>query len=219
MGLPHILVRFYTNPDGPRGAQDDADRARLLSAFYLFPAVYGVLGRVFTPHLYLTGQTDSVVLVLPEAMVGGLTGELLGALVAAGAFAAFLSTASGLLISVRRLGGLRPAGRIGARVPLQRRRRRARVRAARAAGRRRRDQRPGRVGVRESPRRRSARCSAGHLVARPDRGRRAPAACCSAAAPRRSASSLSRTSLGASGWPSALLTNPAAWSVPLASSR
>jgi cation/acetate symporter len=40
------------------------------------------------------------VLVLPERVVPGLPGELLGGLVAAGAFAAFLSTASGLLVMV-----------------------------------------------------------------------------------------------------------------------
>jgi cation/acetate symporter len=52
------------------------------------------------PELYLTGETDSVVLRLPEAAWPGLGGELLGALVAAGAFAAFMSTASGLMVSV-----------------------------------------------------------------------------------------------------------------------
>jgi len=72
----------------------------LLGAFYLFPAVYGLLGRAYTAELYLTGETDSVVLALPEAAWPGLGGEILGALVAAGAFAAFMSTASGLMVSV-----------------------------------------------------------------------------------------------------------------------
>jgi cation/acetate symporter len=72
----------------------------LLALFYAFPAVYGLLGRALVPELYLTGETDSVVLRLPEAAWPGLPGELLGALVAAGAFAAFMSTASGLLVSV-----------------------------------------------------------------------------------------------------------------------
>jgi Na+(H+)/acetate symporter ActP len=72
----------------------------LLALFYAFPIVYGALGRVLVPELYLTGETDSVVLALPEAAWPGLGGELLGALVAAGAFAAFMSTASGLMVSV-----------------------------------------------------------------------------------------------------------------------
>ena len=55
--------------------------------FYAFPIVYGMLGRVLVPELYIAGETDSVVLALPEAAWPGLGGELLGALVAAGAFA------------------------------------------------------------------------------------------------------------------------------------
>jgi cation/acetate symporter len=100
MGLPHILVRFYTNPDGPAARRTTVRVLGLLALFYAFPVVYGALGRVLVPELYLTGQTDSVVLRLPEAAWPGLGGELLGALVAAGAFAAFMSTASGLMVSV-----------------------------------------------------------------------------------------------------------------------
>jgi cation/acetate symporter len=100
MGLPHILVRFYTNPDGPAARRTTVRVLGLLAMFYAFPAVYGALGRVLVPELYVTGDTDSVVLALPEAAWPGLGGELLGALVAAGAFAAFMSTASGLMVSV-----------------------------------------------------------------------------------------------------------------------
>jgi Na+(H+)/acetate symporter ActP len=100
MGLPHILVRFYTNRDGPAARRTTVRVLGMLGLFYLFPAVYGLLGRVLVPELYVTGNTDVVVLRLPEAAWPGLGGELLGALVAAGAFAAFMSTASGLLVSV-----------------------------------------------------------------------------------------------------------------------
>jgi Na+(H+)/acetate symporter ActP len=100
MGLPHILVRFYTNPDGRAARQTTLIVLVLLGAFYVFPAVYGVLGRLYAPDLYLTRGTDTVVLALPGRVFPGLAGELLSGLVAAGAFAAFLSTASGLLISV-----------------------------------------------------------------------------------------------------------------------
>jgi cation/acetate symporter len=100
MGLPHILVRFYTNPDGPAARRTTVRVLGLLAMFYAFPVVYGALGRVLVPELYVTGETDSVVLALPEAAWPGLGGELLGALVAAGAFAAFMSTASGLMVSV-----------------------------------------------------------------------------------------------------------------------
>ncbi len=100
MGLPHILVRFYTNPDGPAARRTTVRVLGLLGLFYMFPVVYGLLGRALTPQLYVTGTTDEVVLRLPEVAWPGLGGELLAALVAAGAFAAFLSTASGLLVSV-----------------------------------------------------------------------------------------------------------------------
>jgi cation/acetate symporter len=101
MGLPHVLVRFYTNPDGAAARRTTLVVLGLVGMFYLFPTLYGVLGRVYAPQLLLTGDTDAVVLVLPAAALGdGVTGQLLAALVAAGAFAAFLSSASGLLTSV-----------------------------------------------------------------------------------------------------------------------
>jgi Na+(H+)/acetate symporter ActP len=121
MGLPHVLVRFYTNPDGAAARRTTLVVLGLVGLFYLFPTLYGVLGRVYTPQLLMTGQTDAVVLLLPGAALGGgLLGQLLTALVAAGAFAAFLSTSSGLLTSVagvlstdvlaRERGATSPAG-------------------------------------------------------------------------------------------------------------
>jgi Na+(H+)/acetate symporter ActP len=100
MGLPHILVRFYTNPDGVAARRTTVNVLLLLGVFYAFPAVYGFLGRALAPGLYATGHTDSVVLELPELAWPGLGGRILGGLVAAGAFAAFISTSSGLLVSL-----------------------------------------------------------------------------------------------------------------------
>jgi Na+(H+)/acetate symporter ActP len=100
MGLPHVLVRFYTNPDGRRTRRTALAVVALLSCFYLLPTIYGALGRLYVPDLLLTGNTDATVLLLPERLVGGQLGHALAALVTAGAFAAFLSTSSGLTISV-----------------------------------------------------------------------------------------------------------------------
>jgi cation/acetate symporter len=100
MGLPHILVRFYTNPDGPAARQTTVNVLALIGVFYLFPGIYAVLGRAFTPGLYITGQTDTVVLRVPEAVWPGLPGEILAGICAAGAFAAFMSASSGLLVSI-----------------------------------------------------------------------------------------------------------------------
>lgn len=100
MGLPHVAVRFYTSPNGRAARRTTLVVLGLIGTFYLLPPVYGALGRIYAPELALTGAADAAVLVLPERIVGGLAGELLGALLAAGAFAAFLSTASGLTMSV-----------------------------------------------------------------------------------------------------------------------
>ena len=100
IGLPHILVRFYTNPDGEAARRTTLIVILLLSTFYLFPAILAVLARLHAPQLYLSSDSDSIVLALPSLLLPGLPGELLAALVAAGAFAAFLSTSSGLLVSV-----------------------------------------------------------------------------------------------------------------------
>jgi Na+(H+)/acetate symporter ActP len=100
MGLPHVLVRFYTNPDGHSARRTTVRVLGLLSLFYLFPAVYGALGRVLTPQLYTTGQTDDVVLTLPHTAWPGAGGTILTAVTCAGAFAAFLSTSSGLCVSL-----------------------------------------------------------------------------------------------------------------------
>jgi cation/acetate symporter len=100
MGLPHVLVRFYTNPDGRAARRTTLTVVALLGGFYLFPPLYGVLGRVYLPELPRGAAADTLVLRLPSAMLGGGGGEVLSAVLAGGAFAAFLSTASGLTMSI-----------------------------------------------------------------------------------------------------------------------
>jgi Na+(H+)/acetate symporter ActP len=100
MGLPHILIRFHTNADGRGARRTAAITVGMLGVFYLFPAVYGLLGAVLLPELYLTGGTDTVVVALPARVDGGWAGVLFTALLTAGAFAAFLATSLGLLLAV-----------------------------------------------------------------------------------------------------------------------
>ncbi|MCT1352917.1 MULTISPECIES: cation acetate symporter [Gordonia] len=100
MGLPHVLVRFYTNPDGRSARRTALAVIALLSLFYLFPILLGMFARLYVPELLITGTADAAVLLLPSAAVGGIAGQILAALVAAGAIAAFLATSSGLLVSV-----------------------------------------------------------------------------------------------------------------------
>ncbi|MGI9084603.1 MAG: cation acetate symporter [Aeromicrobium sp.] len=100
MGLPHVVVRFYTNPDGRAARQTTLIVLALVGTFYLLPTIYGVLGRIYAGDLVDEGRADAVVLELPARLLGGTAGELLGALLTAGAFAAFLSTSSGLTMSI-----------------------------------------------------------------------------------------------------------------------
>lgn len=97
MGLPHVLVRFYTNPDGESARRTTVMVTGLVSLFYLFPTTLGLLavasGRA-------AGAGDATVLLLPGDVVGGIWGVLLTALVTGGAFAAFVSTSSGLCIAM-----------------------------------------------------------------------------------------------------------------------
>lgn len=99
MGLPHVVVRFYTNPDGRAARRTTLVVLGLLGFFYLLPPVYGALGRLYAPD-HAVGASDTLVLELPGLMVPGIGGEVLTGMVAAGAFAAFLSTSSGLTIAV-----------------------------------------------------------------------------------------------------------------------
>jgi Na+(H+)/acetate symporter ActP len=102
-GLPHILVRFYTNPDGVAAKRTTMWVMILIGVFYLFPPVFGVLGRNLMPELYNGASgvkgTDGSVLKLP-LLLGGVWGSVLSGVTCAGAFAAFMSTFSGLLVSI-----------------------------------------------------------------------------------------------------------------------
>jgi Na+(H+)/acetate symporter ActP len=100
MGLPHVLVRFYTNPNGRAARRTTLHVLLLLGLFYLFPTMLGALSRLYTPELLVTGQTDAAILLLPSKLMPGMGGEIVGAVIVAGAFAAFLSTSSGLLVSI-----------------------------------------------------------------------------------------------------------------------
>jgi Na+(H+)/acetate symporter ActP len=104
-GLPHILVRFYTNPDGVAAKRTTMWVMILIGVFYLFPPIFGVLGRNLLPELYAaTGAkgTDKIVLELPRILNEQYAplGSILSGITCAGAFAAFMSTFSGLLVSM-----------------------------------------------------------------------------------------------------------------------
>jgi Na+(H+)/acetate symporter ActP len=104
-GLPHILVRFYTNPDGAAAKRTTMWVMILIGVFYLFPPIFGVLGRNLLPELYAAAGakgTDKIVLELPRILNQRFPvwGSVLSGITCAGAFAAFMSTFSGLLVSM-----------------------------------------------------------------------------------------------------------------------
>lgn len=99
-GLPHILVRFYTNPDGKSAKRTTLWVMVMLGAFYIFTPIWGSLGRMAMPILYANNATDSTILKLPSTVGGDFWGAMLSGITSAGAFAAFMSTFSGLLVSM-----------------------------------------------------------------------------------------------------------------------
>ncbi|MGP5024859.1 sodium/solute symporter [Glutamicibacter ardleyensis] len=98
LGLPHVLVRFYTNPTGHAARTTTAIVLCLLSVFYLLPTTLGVLGILYTKDLSAS-NADATILLLPHSVFDGVLADLLTAVVVGGAFAAFLSTTSGLAVS------------------------------------------------------------------------------------------------------------------------
>lgn len=104
-GLPHILVRFYTNPNGVAAKRTTMWVMILIGIFYVFPPVFGVMGRNLLPELYSAvgaKGTDKIVLELPRLLNTNYAplGSILSGVTCAGAFAAFMSTFSGLLVSM-----------------------------------------------------------------------------------------------------------------------
>jgi cation/acetate symporter len=100
MGLPHVLVRFYTSPDGSSARRTTVIVIVMISVFYMLSSTMGLIARRFAGDLADPATADSVVLLLPSRLIPGVAGELITALIIAGAFAAFISTASGLVVSI-----------------------------------------------------------------------------------------------------------------------
>ena len=108
MGLPHILLRFYTNPSAREARYSALFAIAIASTFFAIALYLGVLGRylflsgaqagTLTPDImkaFVTGGINMVVPALSE-IIGGKW--MLG-IVVAGAFAAVFSNLSGLFIA------------------------------------------------------------------------------------------------------------------------
>ncbi len=106
-GLPHILVRFYTTPDGKSARRTVIIVLLLIGLFYIMSPYVGHVVRYIylqadslgvTPHLTEWLARNGKNLAVP---VGGshFGGQILLGIVVAGAFAAVLSTVAGLIIA------------------------------------------------------------------------------------------------------------------------
>lgn len=100
MGLPHVLVRFYTSPDGASARRTTLIVIVMVAVVYMLSSTLGLIARRVAGDLATPEAADSVVLVLPSRLIPGLGGELLTALIIAGAFAAFIATSTGLVVSI-----------------------------------------------------------------------------------------------------------------------
>ncbi|MCL6611382.1 MAG: cation acetate symporter [Peptococcaceae bacterium] len=104
LGLPHILLRFYTNPSAKEARYSGLFAIGIASAFFILALYLGTVGRAvfveggLAPHIvknFATGGTNMVIPTLAEA----LGGKWLLGIVVAGAFAAVFSNLSGLFIA------------------------------------------------------------------------------------------------------------------------
>ncbi|MBA4536553.1 cation acetate symporter [Bacillus aquiflavi] len=104
IGLPHILLRFYTNPDAKSARRSAIMAIGIASLFFCFAIYLGVVGRA----IFLEGTASPE--IMKELITGGdnmvvpstaaaLGGKWLLGLVIAGAFAAIFSNLSGLFIA------------------------------------------------------------------------------------------------------------------------
>jgi cation/acetate symporter len=100
-GLPHILARFYTNPNAKAARWSTVWVLIFIGVFYITTPIWGTYARaVLGPE---AAVRDAAGVANPNSMmlVTSLeAGEWAQALVAAGAIAALLSTVSGLLIAL-----------------------------------------------------------------------------------------------------------------------
>jgi cation/acetate symporter len=105
-GLPHVLIRFYTVPDARVARKSINWGIGLIGAFYLMTLVLGFGAAAIVGVEAITAQNPAGNTAAPQLAevvggdVGGTTlGAVMLAVIASAAFAAILSTVSGLVIA------------------------------------------------------------------------------------------------------------------------
>ncbi|WP_051301524.1 sodium:solute symporter family transporter [Actinomadura rifamycini] len=99
VGLPQILMHFYTSGGGGAARRTAAYVTVLVGLFSVVAVLYGMLGR--RPGAAAPGTgADADLLLLPQRTIPGTAGTLLTGLLAAGAFAAFVTASCGIAVAV-----------------------------------------------------------------------------------------------------------------------
>lgn len=104
IGLPHILLRFYTNPSAKEARYSGLFAIGITSVFILMILYMGAVGRAvfveggLAPNIVKVFATGGVNMVIP-AIAEALGGKWVLGFIVAGAFAAVFSNLSGLFIA------------------------------------------------------------------------------------------------------------------------
>ncbi len=106
-GLPHVLMRYYTVPSARDARMSTVGVLFAIGTFYIWASIVGFAAMaILYPYLVgwlATGKAglakNMPVPLMAYVAGGGISGEALMGIAAAGAFAAILSTVAGLLIT------------------------------------------------------------------------------------------------------------------------
>lgn len=105
-GLPHVLIRFYTVPDSKTARKSINWGIGLIGVFYLLTLILGFGAAAVVGAEAITAQDSAGNTAAPQLAetvggdIGGSTiGAIMLAVIASAAFAAILSTVSGLVIA------------------------------------------------------------------------------------------------------------------------
>ena len=105
-GLPHVLIRFYTTPDGKTARRSVNWAIGLIGMFYLLTLVLGfgaaaMVGKeaIIAENPAGNSAAPQLSQVIGENIAGSTGGAIMLALIASAAFAAILSVVAGLIIA------------------------------------------------------------------------------------------------------------------------
>lgn len=104
LGLPHILIRFYTVKDSKNAQKSAAATIAGLAVFYIMVLFVGLAAMMLLypdlNQLLLEGERGKATNMTVPMLGNMLGGEVFMGIIAAGAMAAMISTSVGLLISM-----------------------------------------------------------------------------------------------------------------------